>query len=105
MSGDLLRATVDENAYMTLATADASGNPWPSPVWFAHDDYVRFLWVSRPDARHSRNVAVRPEVGVVVFDSTVPAGAGRAVYVEATAEAVGDADLDRLIAVYSRRRP
>ncbi len=103
MSDDLLRAIVDENAYLTLATADAAGAPWASPVWFAHDDYVRFLWVSRPDARHSRNVAVRPEVGIVVFDSTVPVGAGRAAYVEATAEAVGDADLDGLIVVYSRR--
>jgi hypothetical protein len=97
------RAMIDANAYLTLATADSAGTPWASPVWFAHDAYVRFLWVSRPDARHSRNVAVRPEVGIVVFDSTVPVGAGQAVYVEAAAEAVDDADLDGLIAVYSQR--
>jgi Pyridoxamine 5'-phosphate oxidase len=97
------RAIVDANAYLTLATADAAGTPWASPVWFAHDGYVRFVWVSRPDARHSQNVAARPEVGIVVFDSTVPVGGAQAVYVEATAEVVDDADLDRLIGVFSRR--
>jgi nitroimidazol reductase NimA-like FMN-containing flavoprotein (pyridoxamine 5'-phosphate oxidase superfamily) len=100
------RAIVDANAYMTLATADGAGTPWASPVWFAHEGYVRFVWVSRPDARHSRNIAARPEVGIVVFDSTVPMGTGRAVYVEATAGAVDvdeAAELDRLMAVFSRR--
>src|SRR5262245_63950681 len=93
------RAIIDANAYLTLATADGAGVPWASPVWFAHDAYVRFLWASRPDARHSRNVEVRREVGIVIFDSTVPVGGAQAVYVEASAEPVGEADLDRLIGV------
>jgi Pyridoxamine 5'-phosphate oxidase len=99
------RAVVDGNDYMTLATADAAGTPWASPVWFAHDGYGEVVWASRPDARHSRNVVARPEVGIVVFDSTVPAGAALAVYLEARARAVGEdgPDLARLIAVYSRR--
>ena len=28
--------------------------------------------VSRPEARHSRNLAVRPQLAIVIFDSTVP---------------------------------
>jgi GNAT superfamily N-acetyltransferase len=39
---DLARGLIDANAYMTLATADADGRPWASPVWFAHHDYTRF---------------------------------------------------------------
>ena len=30
-----VRAIIDANRYMTLSTADASGLPWVSPVWFA----------------------------------------------------------------------
>lgn len=45
------------------ATADESGVPWASPVWFASADYRAFLWVSAPGARHSRNLAGRPQVG------------------------------------------
>lgn len=48
-----LGAIVEANAFMTLATADADGLPWATPVWFAHVDCAEFLWVSRPEARHS----------------------------------------------------
>lgn len=78
------RELIDSVQYLTLATADEAGRPWASPVWFAHDNYERFIWVSKPEALHSRNLAARPEVGIVIFDSTVPAGSGQAVYAEAT---------------------
>jgi nitroimidazol reductase NimA-like FMN-containing flavoprotein (pyridoxamine 5'-phosphate oxidase superfamily) len=77
---------IDANRYMTLATADAQGTPWASPVWFAHREYREFLWVSDPDARHSRNLAERPELAIAIFDSTVPPPDGTGVYMTATAE-------------------
>ena len=64
------RRIIDAHVYMTLATADADGRPWASPIWFAHEDHTRFVWVSRPERRHSRNLAERPRVGIVIFDST-----------------------------------
>jgi pyridoxine/pyridoxamine 5'-phosphate oxidase len=97
------REIIDANRYMTLATADGDGRPWASPVWYAHQGYTDLYWVSRPDARHSRNLAVRPEVGIVIFDSTVPEGDGQAVYVEALAEELDGAERDDGIAVVSRR--
>lgn len=68
------RAIIDSNRYMVLGTADGDGLPWVSPVWYATDDYRVFFWVSSPDARHSRNLATRPEVSIVIFDSHVPGG-------------------------------
>ena len=47
---EVATAIVDANAYMTIVSADAAGRPWATPVWFAHDRYREFLWVSRPDA-------------------------------------------------------
>jgi nitroimidazol reductase NimA-like FMN-containing flavoprotein (pyridoxamine 5'-phosphate oxidase superfamily) len=99
----LAREIIDANRYMTLATADGDGRPWAAPVWFAHDGYTDFLWVSRPETRHSRNLAGRPELAIVIFDSTVPVGAARAVYVEALAEELDGAEREQGIAVYSRR--
>jgi pyridoxine/pyridoxamine 5'-phosphate oxidase len=75
--------------YMTLATADAEGVPWASPVWYATEDGRDFYWVSDPNARHSRNIAQRPEIALVIFDSTVTPGNGDAVYFAARAEQVG----------------
>jgi hypothetical protein len=87
---------------MTLATGTAPGTP-ASPVWFAHDGYAEFLRVSRRDARHSCNLARRPQLGIVIFDSAARPGAARAVYVEATAEELTGAEQERGIAIYSRR--
>ena len=101
--GAAARDIVDSNAYMTLATADEAGRPWAPPVWYASRVYGEFFWVSSPGAKHSRNIAARPEVAIVIFDSTARVGAGQAVYVSAVAEKLGDADLDRGIEIYSQK--
>jgi nitroimidazol reductase NimA-like FMN-containing flavoprotein (pyridoxamine 5'-phosphate oxidase superfamily) len=96
------RRLVGSNRYLTLATADADGRPWASPVWYAPVGDGDFLWVSDPEARHSRNIARRPEVAIVIFDSTVPVGGAEALYCDAIAEdLVGDAR-DEAIATFSR---
>ena len=97
------RDLIDSSQYLTLATADGDGRPWASPVWFAHDSYERFVWVSKPEARHSRNVAARPEAGIVIFDTSVPIGTGQAVYVEATVAPAEGAAEERLLQVFSDR--
>lgn len=55
---DLARTIIDSNRYMALGTrrprTDTHG-------WFASEDYKHFHWVSSSEARHSANVAARPE--------------------------------------------
>jgi nitroimidazol reductase NimA-like FMN-containing flavoprotein (pyridoxamine 5'-phosphate oxidase superfamily) len=99
----IARRIIDANNYLTLATADADGTPWATPVWFAYERYTDFLWLSRTSTRHSANIARRPEVGIVVFDSTVPIGAGQAVYVEAAAGPVPADGVAAAVEVYSAR--
>jgi nitroimidazol reductase NimA-like FMN-containing flavoprotein (pyridoxamine 5'-phosphate oxidase superfamily) len=95
---------IDAGRYLTLATADENGRPWVSPVGYASEDYREVLWVSSPAARHSRNLASRPEVAIVIFDSHQPLGAGQAVYLSARAEELlDDLELDRGIAIFSHR--
>ncbi len=95
------KAIIDANSYLTLGTADEAGVPWVSPVWFATADYRNFYWVSSPGARHSRNLAVRPQVAVVIFDSQVAAGAGQAVYLSAEAGTVSGAEADSGLEIFS----
>jgi nitroimidazol reductase NimA-like FMN-containing flavoprotein (pyridoxamine 5'-phosphate oxidase superfamily) len=94
------RALIDANLYMTLGTADAAGRPWVSPVYFAADGYAEFYWVSACDAAHSRNIALRPQVSMVIFDSQVPTYHGRAVYLSAAAAELTGRDVDRGIGIY-----
>jgi hypothetical protein len=97
------RAIIDANLYMVLGTADPSGLPWASPVYFAVDGYRDFYWVSRPTVTHSRNIASRPEVSIVVFDSSVPISTGQGVYMRAWAEALDGDELRRGIEIFSDR--
>jgi hypothetical protein len=88
---------------MTLGTADENGRPWVSPVYYAPESYAKFYWVSSPEATRSRNLAARPEVSIVIFDSRTPVGSGQGVYMSAVAEELTDTDLDRCIAIFSHR--
>jgi nitroimidazol reductase NimA-like FMN-containing flavoprotein (pyridoxamine 5'-phosphate oxidase superfamily) len=101
--GDLAghtRQLLDVNRYLVLGTVDPDGRPWTSPVYFSADGHQDFYWVSATDSRHSRNLADRPQVSIVVFDSSVAPYHGRAVYAVGEAgELTGD-DLDHGLRVY-----
>ena len=100
---ELARQVIDAGQYLVLATADADGRPWPTPVWYAREGR-QFIWVSRAETRHSSNIGTRSAVGFVIFETPVPVhGRTRAVYAEATAAEVSEADRDRCIGVFDRR--
>src|SRR5919107_374767 len=94
------RAIITGNLYLTLGTADPDGTPWISPVYFAPAGDREFCWVSAIDARHSRNLAERPRVSMVIFDSTVAPYHGRAVYAAGEARELSGRDLDRALETY-----
>ena len=37
-----VRDIIEASRYLVLATADAAGRPWSSPVYFAHVGYAEF---------------------------------------------------------------
>ncbi len=94
------RDLIDANLYVTLGTANGDGTPWVSPVYFATADYAAFYWMSAKDAEHSRNIAQRPLISMVIFDSQVPPYHGRAVYLTATATELAGDDLVRALDIY-----
>lgn len=91
---EVARAIIDGNRYMVLGTADDGGRPWASPVYYAPSGYSDLYWVSSPDAQHSRNLAARRELSIVVFDSQAAVGEGQGVYMSAVAEQLTGADLE-----------
>jgi uncharacterized pyridoxamine 5'-phosphate oxidase family protein len=93
----MARRVIDANHYMTLATVNPDGGPRVSPVYYTPARYADFYWVSSPDARHSRNIEERPDIEIVIFDSTALAGEGEAVYVGARARAIKDDELQAVI--------
>lgn len=99
----IAQAVIDANRFMTLATADEQGTPWAAPVWFARSGDGRFLWVSKPTTRHSRNIASRPEIAIVIYDSQTTPAERQAVYIEATATELATDEIDAGVAAFSRQ--
>jgi nitroimidazol reductase NimA-like FMN-containing flavoprotein (pyridoxamine 5'-phosphate oxidase superfamily) len=79
--------------YLVLATADATGKPWNSPVRRVYDGDLNFYWFSDKESQHSRNVGENEQVFLVLFDSTLPEGKHKGVYFEATATEVEDPEI------------
>jgi len=100
---DNARALIDTNKYMVLGTADASGTPWTTPVFFSPDGYFDFYWVSVPSARHSLNIAGRPEVSIAMFDSRCEIGTAEAVYMSATAAEVPAEEHERALGIFNAK--
>ena len=96
------RAIVDANRYLTLGTVDPDGHPWTSPVYFSAAGIREFYWVSATDARHSQHLTERPQVSMVIFDSTVAPYHGRAVYAVGEARDLSGSDLERALQTYPR---
>ena len=92
------RRVIDANHYMTLATRDPHGRPRLSPVYYTAARYRDFYWVSSPEAHHSHNLSERPEVEIVIYDSTAAVGEGEAVYLTTTARAIRDDELETVCA-------
>lgn len=88
------------NRYLTLGTTAADGRPWTTPVYFAAIGVRDYYWISEIDADHSRHLAARPHISLVVFDSTVAPHHGRAVYATGTARELSDDEVDAGLAAY-----
>jgi hypothetical protein len=97
------RKIIDKNRYMVVATADTTGQPWPSPVYFAHRDYREFFWISDPAAVHSQNLLERREVGIAIFDSRSKINTGQGVYILGVAQELPAHEVGEGIEVFSER--
>jgi len=100
---DIARTIIDSILYMVLGTVDETGHPWVSPVYFSSEQYKEFYWMSSPDASHSRNIAWRPEVSIVIFDSRIRVGMGQAVYMSSTAAELTGVELEQGVEIYNAR--
>jgi hypothetical protein len=97
------RTVLDGTTYVVVATADAAGHPWATPVWFAHDGLDRLYWLSWPGSRHSRLIAERPEVALTVFDTHAVPLEGTAFYATARARECPAERLDDGLRVLNQR--
>jgi nitroimidazol reductase NimA-like FMN-containing flavoprotein (pyridoxamine 5'-phosphate oxidase superfamily) len=81
-----VKEIIEKNLYITMATYDYKARkPWVTPLYSAYDENYNFFWASGRQTQHSQNISANNEVAIVIFDSTIPEGAGEGVYIEAVA--------------------
>ena len=98
------RDLIEAAYHMTLATADATGKPWSSPVFFAYDEDFNLYWVSSADTIHSANIRIRPQVAITILGQP-PDYVNNGVYFDAVAMELDNvADVIRAIQI-RRKRP
>lgn len=110
----IARAVIDANLYMILGTVGEDGQPWVTPVYYSAEGYTHFYWVSSPESRHSRNISVRPQVSIVIFNSGTPIGTAgspvgegdgsttQAVYMSGVAGEITGTEVERGVGAFSR---
>lgn len=82
-----IKRTFDQIHVIQLATVK-DGQPWCCNVHAITDDDLNIYWVSRPDRRHSKEIAIDPHVAVAAAVRLVKPLLG--VQVEGTAALVED---------------
>src|SRR5688500_13438731 len=64
------RRLLDASKLCAIATVSADGTAHINTAYFAWSSAFEIVWISAPEARHSRNIRLRPSTAIAVFDST-----------------------------------
>ena len=68
------RRLLDASTLCAIATVTPQGRAHVNTAYFAWDESCELVWLSAPEARHSRNHAENPSAAVSIFASTQTGG-------------------------------
>lgn len=92
---------LSSSRYLTVSTVDSEGKPWASPVWYVRDSDGNYYWWSPVASQHSKNIETNSDVYLTIFNSQLPEGEGVGLYIRATAQAVPNDELERIVELYN----
>src|SRR3989344_7436294 len=95
--------TGGQTRMMQIATS-ASNQPWVCTVYYAVDKDLNIYWMSKPDCRHSKEIAKNSKVAAtIVYDQQPPRDDHRGVSVEGNAEELEGAKALKPIVLYGKQ--
>lgn len=106
-SAELLLVTrrlLDASSLCAIATVSTSGLAHINTAYFALGDALDLVWLSDPDAQHSRNIRANESVAIAVYDSGQAWGeSDRGIQLFGEAHEVTPEAAPRVNAIYARR--
>lgn len=89
---EIAKKIINKIIYITIASVTKDGLPWNSPVYSAFDSEYNFYWRSNKESQHSKNIKENNNIFIAIYDSTVPWGEGRGVFIQAKAYEITNED-------------
>src|SRR5262245_10351357 len=86
----LIRAFLETQSTLALATANADGQPESSPLFYLSDERLNLYWLSAATSRHSVNLTKRSRVSAAVYPSVWQWNDIVGLQIEGEAEAITD---------------
>lgn len=86
-----IREFLPHISHLSLATCQGN-QPWVCEVHFVYDDQLNLYFRSKPDRRHSREIAANPNVAGNIVTQHGIDEKPRAVYFEGVCERLADVD-------------
>jgi uncharacterized protein YhbP (UPF0306 family) len=103
---ELTRRLLDESTLFALATVAPDGSAHVNTAYFAWSATLELVWLSHPDARHSRNIRANATAAVAVYDSRQSWGKpDRGIQLSGTASEIEEAEAAHAGALYASRFP
>lgn len=98
------RDLLEASTLCAIATVTSAGTPYINTAYFAFAADFRLVWLSHPDAAHSRNIQATGAAAVAVYDSTQAWGKpDRGVQVFGAARNVTGSAADDVDSLYAHR--
>jgi uncharacterized protein YhbP (UPF0306 family) len=66
----IAKRLLNASTLCAISTVSAGGRPHVNTAYFAWSTALEIVWLSAPEARHSRNIRRQPSVALAVYDST-----------------------------------
>jgi len=85
-----IRAFVESQSTLALATVDAKGHPQAAPLFYVSDEALNLYWLSSPTSRHSVNLTAREHVAATIYAAVWSWLEIRGLQIEGMANAVTD---------------
>lgn len=87
---ETIRAFLESQSTLALATVNANGQPEVTPIFYVSDETLALYWLSATSSRHSLNLTAQPRVAATIYPAVWGWNDIRGVQIEGEAQAVTD---------------
>jgi uncharacterized protein YhbP (UPF0306 family) len=100
----IARRLLNASSLCAISTVSSDGRAHINTAYFASSAAFDIVWLSAPEARHSRNVRRHPSVAIAVYDSTQKwGGSDRGIQIFGIARELAGRSAREAAAIYGRR--